>query len=75
MPENNIKIPKRILSALLTSLSAGVVPRTGAPYIAIGRDKEILSLCNDLDTVSDGGAFIRFVIGRYGSGKISIFFR
>ena len=69
MPENNIKIPKRILSALLTSLSAGVVPRTGAPYIAIGRDKEILSLCNDLDTVSDGGAFIRFVIGRYGSGK------
>ena len=69
MPENNIKIPKRILSALLTSLSAGVVPRTGAPYIAIGRDKEILSLCNDLDTVSDGGAFTRFVIGRYGSGK------
>ena len=31
------KVPKRILSALLSSVSAGVVPRSGAPYIAIGR--------------------------------------
>ena len=69
MPENDIKIPKRILSALLSSLSAGVVPRTGAAYIVIGRDNEIVSLCRDLETVSDGGAFTRFVIGRYGSGK------
>ncbi len=69
MPENDIKIPKRILSALLSSLSAGVVPRTGAAYIVIGRDNEILSLCRDLETVSDGGTFTRFVIGRYGSGK------
>ena len=69
MPENDIKIPKRILSALLSSLSAGVVPRTGAAYIVIGRDNESLSLCRDLETVSDGGAFTRFVIGRYGSGK------
>ena len=69
MPENDIKIPKRILSALLSSLSAGVVPRTGAAYIVIGRDNEIVSLCLDLETVSDGGAFTRFVIGRYGSGK------
>ena len=69
MPENDIKIPKRILSALLSSLSAGVVPRTGAAYIVIGRDNEIVSLCRDLETVSDCGAFTRFVIGRYGSGK------
>ena len=69
MPENDIKIPKRILSVLLSSLSAGVVPRTGAAYIVIGRDNEILSLCRDLDSVADGGAFTRFVIGRYGSGK------
>ncbi|MBQ8368613.1 MAG: DUF2791 family P-loop domain-containing protein, partial [Clostridia bacterium] len=31
------KVPKRILGTLLSSLSAGVVPRSGAPYIAIGR--------------------------------------
>ena len=41
---NEIKVPKRILNNLLASLSAGVVPRSGAPYIAIGRTEEINSL-------------------------------
>ena len=66
---NEVKIPKRILGTLLSSLSAGVVPRSGAPYIAIGRKEEINSLLDNLDTVADGGAFSRFLIGRYGSGK------
>ncbi len=66
---NEIKVPKRILNTLLTSLSAGVVPRVGAPYIAIGRTDEISSLLRDLETVKDGGSACRFLIGRYGSGK------
>ena len=66
---DEIRIPKRILNTLLSSLSAGVVPRSGAPYIAIGRTEEINSLLNNLDDVKDGGAFCRFLIGRYGSGK------
>ena len=65
----DIKIPKRILDALLLSLAAGVVPRSGAPYIAIGRNEEIDALLDNLHTVEDGGAAIRFLIGRYGSGK------
>lgn len=65
----DVKIPKRILDALLLSLSAGVVPRSGAPYIAIGRNEEIDALLDNLQTVEDGGAAIRFLIGRYGSGK------
>ncbi len=65
----NIMVPKRILNSLLASLSAGVVPRTGAPYIAIGRTVEIESICENLKTVEEGGAFTRFIIGRYGSGK------
>lgn len=69
MPEQNIKIPKRILSALLSSMAAGVVPRVGAPYIAIGRSAEVSSLCRDLDTIADGGSATRFIIGKYGSGK------
>lgn len=64
-----IKVPKRILNTLLASLTAGVVPRSGAPYIAIGRAEEIGSLLDNLDSVKDGGAFCRFLIGRYGSGK------
>lgn len=63
------KVPKRILNTLLSSLTAGVVPRVGAPYIAIGRREEIASLLDNLDEVSEGGAFCRFLIGRYGSGK------
>lgn len=63
------KIPKRILNTLLASLGAGVVPRAGAPYIAIGRREEIASLLSGLETVGAGGATVRFLIGRYGSGK------
>lgn len=64
-----VKIPKRILNTLLSSLSAGVVPRNGAPYIAIGRQDEIASLLKNLEETADGGSFSRFLIGRYGSGK------
>ncbi len=66
---NEIKVPKRILNTLLSSLTAGVVPRSGAPYIAIGRKEEINSLLDNLDDVKEGGAVTRFLIGRYGSGK------
>lgn len=64
-----IKIPKRILSSLINSISAGVVPRIGAPYIAIGRTDEIEALLNDASLVAEGGSFMRFIIGKYGSGK------
>ena len=72
--ENNVrndtpKVPKRILSSLLASVSAGVVPRAGAPYIAIGRRDEIAALLSDLEAVNEGGGSMRFLIGRYGSGK------
>ena len=63
------KVPKRILSSLLASVSAGVVPRAGAPYIAIGRRDEIAALLSDLEAVNEGGGSMRFLIGRYGSGK------
>jgi len=67
--ENIKKIPKRVLSSLLASVSAGVVPRSGAPYIAIGRADEISAILSDLELVNDGGGAMRFLIGRYGSGK------
>jgi Predicted ATPase len=62
-------VPKRILASLLASVSAGVVPRSGAPYIAIGRNDEIAALLTDLEQINDGGGAMRFLIGRYGSGK------
>lgn len=63
------KVPRRILGTLLSSLSAGVVPRVGAPYIAIGRMDEIEALTTALDRVADGEGSTKFIIGRYGSGK------
>lgn len=69
MNNTNEKVPKRILSSLLSSIAAGVVPRAGAPYIAIGREEEVKAILDDLNAVSEGGAGMRFVIGKYGSGK------
>jgi hypothetical protein len=66
---NDVKVPKLILNTLLASLEAGVVPRSGAPYIAIGRSDEIAALLSNLQTVQEGGAATRFLIGRFGSGK------
>ena len=66
---NTPTVPKRILSSLLASVSAGVVPRAGAPYIAIGRRDEIAALLSDLEAIDNGGGAMRFLIGRYGSGK------
>ncbi|MBQ8331787.1 MAG: ATP-binding protein [Clostridia bacterium] len=63
------KIPKRVLNSLLISVSAGVVPRIGAPYIAIGRTDEIGALLSDLEQVNEGCGTMRFIVGRYGSGK------
>lgn len=63
------RIPKRILNSLLVSVSAGVVPRIGAPYIAIGRQDEISALLSDLEQINEGGGTMRFIVGRYGSGK------
>ena len=62
-------ISKREATATLGSLSAGVVPRTGLRHIAVGRLREIQAIKQDLEHVRDGGASVRFIIGRFGSGK------
>lgn len=64
-----LKIAKRVSTALINSLSAGVVPRVGLEHIAVGREKEIAALLQDLENIAEGGAAFRFILGRYGSGK------
>lgn len=63
------KLSKRVSTALLNALSAGVVPRVGLEHIAVGREREVIALLEDLDNVAAGGAAFRFVVGRYGAGK------
>lgn len=64
-----LTIPKRLSTALLNSLGAGVVPRVGLEYIAVGRKEEIGALLEDLRNVEEGGAAFRFIVGRFGTGK------
>lgn len=64
-----LKISKRVSTALINSLSAGVVPRVGLEHIAVGREKEITALLQVFENIAEGGAAFRFVIGRYGAGK------
>lgn len=64
-----MQINRRESSALINSLSAGVVPRIGLRNIAVGRQKEVNAFLSDLQTVEEGGGAFRFVCGRYGSGK------
>ena len=62
-------LPKRLSTALLNSLAAGVVPRSGLEYIAVGRKEEVSALLGDLENIGEGGAAFRLILGKYGSGK------
>jgi hypothetical protein len=63
------KIPRRILTAVMNSVSAGVTPRTGIEHLAVGRAAEIGAIVSDLDNIADGSASFRVVSGPFGSGK------
>jgi len=54
---------------VLNSLKGGVVPRVGLEYIAVGRKNEIQALLQDVSIIEQGGSAIRFIEGKYGSGK------
>lgn len=62
-------ITARERTAILQSLGAGVVPAVGLQHIQVGRKAETEAVVKDLENVEAGAAAIRFVVGRYGSGK------
>jgi hypothetical protein len=64
-----LKISKKVSTAIINSLNAGVVPRVGVEHIAVGREKELNSLFQNLNDIAEGVAAFRFIIGNYGSGK------
>lgn len=66
---SNRRILSRERAAILNSLGAGVVPRIGLHHIQVGRKDEVSALLDDLKRIEDGGASIRFVVGRFGAGK------
>ena len=63
------RIRSRERATIVQSLQAGVVPRVGLHHIQVGRVNEVKAVLGDLGMVGDGGACIRFIVGRFGSGK------
>lgn len=64
-----IAIRPKDRDAVIQSLRAGVVPRTGQHLIQVGRTNEIETLIGDIDRIADGGSAFRIVTGEYGAGK------
>lgn len=63
------KIRPKVRDAIVQSLRAGVVPRTGQKHVQVGRVDEVKALLRDVERIAEGGSGIRFIIGEFGSGK------
>ena len=48
-------IRPRERDAIIQSLRAGVVPRTGQQHFQVGRVEDVKALIADLDRIADGG--------------------
>ena len=64
-----MNIKKRDSTAILNSLSGGVVPARGLQYILVGRTEEAKQILKDLEEVKNGSSVVKFFIGSFGSGK------
>lgn len=65
--KDNIK-PKEA-TAIINSLSSGVVPKIGIQHITVGRKEEVEAFLASLNDVKNGHSMVKFWIGDYGSGK------
>lgn len=64
-----LKIKSKEATAIINSLSSGVVPRIGIQHITVGRKLEIEAFTSSLDDVKNGHSMVKFWIGDFGSGK------
>lgn len=63
----NVK-PKEA-TAIVNSLTAGVVPKIGVQHITVGRADETEAFIKALEDVKNGHSMVKFWIGDFGSGK------
>lgn len=64
-----LRIKEKEATAIINSLTGGVVPRIGVQHITVGRELEIEAFTSALDDVKNGHSMVRFWIGDFGSGK------
>ncbi len=65
----SIRIKSKEATAIINSLSGGVVPKIGVQHITVGRQLEIEAFTTALDDVKNGHSMVKFWIGDFGSGK------
>ena len=63
------KITPREQTAILKSLSAGLVPQIGLHHLVVGRKPELQALSCDLDAIKQKSSAFRIVTGPNGVGK------
>lgn len=64
-----LKIKEKEATAIINSLSGGVVPSIGVQHITVGRQLEVEAFTQALDDVKNGHSMVKFWIGDFGSGK------
>lgn len=64
-----LRIKEKEATAIINSLTGGVVPRIGVQHITVGRELEIEAFTSALDDVKNGHSMVKFWIGDFGSGK------
>ncbi|MDR0349136.1 MAG: DUF2791 family P-loop domain-containing protein [Tannerella sp.] len=66
---NDIKIKPKEATAIINSLTGGVVPKLGVQHITVGRSDEVTTVIRSLEEVKNGHSMMKFWIGDFGSGK------
>lgn len=70
---NDNGVPRHISSdvaeSIIDSCRDGVAPKSGALFIAVGREQLFLDLRNDLKLVRNGSSSLRIINGELGTGK------
>lgn len=55
--------------SIIGALRVGTVPSSGLEHFAVGLDRQIEAICEQLDAVAKGASDFKFIRGEYGSGK------
>lgn len=65
----SVEISARRRRDIIDALRRGVVPTSGLDALAVGLDRFVSALDEDLDRVAGGGSVFKAVRGEYGAGK------
>lgn len=63
------KVTENVRTSVLKTLALGGVLTSGVQHLAVAREIETKAICQDIDSVAEGGSAFRLFQGAVGSGK------